>query len=315
MQRPKKDGLEYFPLDVTAGIDDEIELLEAEYGLEGFAIFIKLLQKIYKNNYYLDWTEKEQLQFSKRVNVDNSRINSIINSCLKWGLLEKTLYDEYKILTSRGIQKRFLLAIGRRTAYEFYKEYLLLSKSEVIAYKNLVYVAKTPNNVHINPQSKSESEIESKIEIESSSTEQEQTPAAAIQHRLENCYGRLISPYELETLSSYLDNNIQLELIERAITESADSDAMNLKYIKKILNRCLEQKIFTLERYELDQQEFKNKNKAPSSKGGPAAKPNKFTTMATHGFDFEALEKLEDAYIDEKVKELRGESSEKENKT
>jgi DNA replication protein DnaD len=163
LARPKREGLEYFPLDVNAGLDDEIELVEAEYGLEGFAIFIKLLQKIYKSNYYIMWTEKEKLQFSKRVNVDINRVNVIIMSCLKWGLFNQMLYDSYNILTSRGIQKRFLLAIDRRTSYEFYREYLLLNENEVNVYKNLVIVSKTPDYVDINPQRERERESKEKV--------------------------------------------------------------------------------------------------------------------------------------------------------
>jgi DNA replication protein DnaD len=163
MARPKREGLDYFPLDVNAGLDDEIELVEAEYGLESFAIFIKLLQKIYKSNYYIMWTEKEKLQFSKRVNVDINRVNVIIMSCLKWGLFNKHLYDTYQILTSRGIQKRFLLAIDRRTSYEFYREYLLLNENEINAYKNLVIVDITANNADINPQRERERESKEKV--------------------------------------------------------------------------------------------------------------------------------------------------------
>lgn len=154
LARPKKDGLEYFPLDVYAGTDDELELLEAEYGLEGFAIFIKLLQAIYKNGYYINWSDKEKLLFSKRVNVALTLVNDVITTCLKWDLLNNSLYEQHKILTSHGIQQRFLLAIGRRSAVEIYQDYLLLSESEVSATKNLVIVTKTPVNADDNPQSK-----------------------------------------------------------------------------------------------------------------------------------------------------------------
>ena len=40
-----KSGLEYFPLDVV--LDDKFELIEAEFGLTGFAVIVKLFQKIY----------------------------------------------------------------------------------------------------------------------------------------------------------------------------------------------------------------------------------------------------------------------------
>ena len=154
LARPKKTGLEYFPLDVTAGMNDEVELIEAKYGLEGFAIFIKLLQAIYKNGYYINWTEKEQLLFIKRVNVTETLVNDVITTCLQWKLFDKQLFDEYQILTSHGIQQRFLFAIGRRTSVEMEEKYLLLSEKEVSATKTLVNVTKTQVNVDNNPQSK-----------------------------------------------------------------------------------------------------------------------------------------------------------------
>ena len=50
MARHFKKGLDYFPLDLN--LDDEVELLEAKYGLAGFALWVKLLMKIYsKMNY------------------------------------------------------------------------------------------------------------------------------------------------------------------------------------------------------------------------------------------------------------------------
>ncbi len=64
MARPLKIGLDYFPLDVS--FDDNIELLEAEEGLEGFAILIKLWQKIYSNGYYIEWNDDCLLLFCKK---------------------------------------------------------------------------------------------------------------------------------------------------------------------------------------------------------------------------------------------------------
>lgn len=86
MARPQKNGLDYFPLDVDIDQDDKVALIEAQHGITGFAIVIKLLMKIYKNSYFYEWTEKEQLLFSKRVNVDINQVNVVINDCVKWGL-------------------------------------------------------------------------------------------------------------------------------------------------------------------------------------------------------------------------------------
>lgn len=267
LARPKKDGLEYFPLDVYAGTDDELELLEAEYGLEGFAIFIKLLQAIYKNGYYINWSDKEKLLFSKRVNVALTLVNNVITTCLKWDLLNNRLYEQHKILTSHGIQQRFLLAIGRRSAVEIYQDYLLLSESEVSATKNLVIVTKTPVNADDNPQSKvkeSKEKVKESIAVAADHT-------AVIQKILEDGFGRLVSPIEIETLLSYLDDGIQLDLIEKAVQETANNGVKNINYVKKILDRCLEQKIYTAERYLLDKASRKNKKGELANNGNTRA--------------------------------------------
>lgn len=262
MARPKKSGLDYFPLDCMAGIDDEIELVEAEYGLEGFAIFIKLLQKIYKSGYYIEWTEKEQLQFSKRVNVDINRVNACIMTFTKWGLMNKSIFEEYQVLTSKGIQKRFLLAIDKRTSCEMYKEYLLLEEIEVNAYKNLVIVCKTHHNVDINPQSKVK-QIESK---EKESKVVVQVPATSLGVMIENAFGRLASPVEAQTLQTYIDDGMESALVNKALEESAISGVRTMKYVKKILNRCIEENILTLDRYLIAQEDFKAK-KSKSTRG------------------------------------------------
>lgn len=158
MARPQKNGLDYFPLDVDIDQDDKIALIEAQHGVIGFAIVIKLLMKIYKNSYFYEWTEKEQLLFSKRINVDINSINVVINDCIKWGLFDSNLLETKKILTSKGVQARYLEAVGRRTKVEIRKEYLLLDKNIVNVNKNLVIVDINSNNEEvsdsINPQSK-----------------------------------------------------------------------------------------------------------------------------------------------------------------
>jgi len=154
MARPQKNGLDYFPLDVDMDQDDKIALIEAQHGIKGFAIVIKLLMKIYKNSYFYEWTEKEQLLFSNRVNVDINEVNVVINDCVKWGLFDNDLLETHNILTSKGIQRRYLEAVGRRQKVKMNEEYLLLDNETVNVYKNLVIVNINEINVDINPQSK-----------------------------------------------------------------------------------------------------------------------------------------------------------------
>lgn len=168
MARPQKEGLDYFPLDVDIDQDDKIALIESQYGIEGFAVIIKLMMKIYKTSYFYEWTEREQLLFSKRVNVDINRVNVIINDCVKWELFDETMLKDYQILTSKGIQRRYLEAVGRRQKVEMFKEYLLLDEKIINVYKNLVIVNINPVNVDnmttLIPKVKESKVKESKVE-------------------------------------------------------------------------------------------------------------------------------------------------------
>jgi hypothetical protein len=129
MSRPIKQGLDYFPLDVD--MDEKTELIEAKHGIIGFGILIKLFQKIYKEGYYIKWNEESLLLFSKRINVDKNLVNAIIKDCFQYNLLDETLFNEQNILTSHGIQKRYLNAVDRRKVVELIKKYVIVNINEV----------------------------------------------------------------------------------------------------------------------------------------------------------------------------------------
>jgi uncharacterized protein DUF4373 len=149
MARPIKDGLDYFPLDVTN--DDKLDLIEAEFGVVGWSIIIKLYRRIYKNGYYTRWTEDELLLFGKQINVDNNLINAVINKSIERNLFNEEMFNKYKILTSNGIQKRYLEATHRRKGLSLVKEYCLPVVDEYI---NRVNVNINFQNVDKSTQSK-----------------------------------------------------------------------------------------------------------------------------------------------------------------
>ena len=127
MARPTKTGMDYFSLDVN--LDDSIELVEAEHGLAGFAIIIKLWQKIYSEGYYIDWKKDNLMLFSRKINSEETLVSSVVNSCLSRGIFNSDLYEEYEVLTSKAIQKRYLTACKqtKRASVPFHKELILVS--------------------------------------------------------------------------------------------------------------------------------------------------------------------------------------------
>ena len=148
MARPQKEGLDYFPLDVDMCQDDKIYILEVECGLEGFGLLIKLLMKIYKEGYYIKWDNKVAKIFAHKNSVDVNVINNLIETALSNDLFNNKLYEEFNILTSKGIQKRYFKATSRRKEVEYKKEYNLINVNN---YNNLVEVNEV--NVNNNPKS------------------------------------------------------------------------------------------------------------------------------------------------------------------
>lgn len=66
-------GLDYFPMNVDFFEDDKIELIEAEFGIKGSILAVKLLCKIYKEGYFYKWGEDECLLFQRRRVLNLSR--------------------------------------------------------------------------------------------------------------------------------------------------------------------------------------------------------------------------------------------------
>jgi len=146
MARKLKVGLDYFELDCH--MNEKIELIEAEYGLKGFAIIVKLYQGIYGGfGYYCEWTPDISLLWARRLGVSqggaiknldkakqsaslsgfpNNLINNVVSAAIRRDIFSAKLFQKYQILTSIGIQERYLNAVSRREKIELKKEYLLI---------------------------------------------------------------------------------------------------------------------------------------------------------------------------------------------
>ncbi|MBQ9860970.1 MAG: DUF4373 domain-containing protein, partial [Clostridia bacterium] len=143
------------PLDVH--LDEKFELIEAEFGLKGFAVIVKLFQRIYgQQGYYCEWTNEVALMFSKGCMLGINVVSEIVMAAIKRGIFDSTLYEKYGILTSVGIQKRYLEACTRRKEVTIKKAYLLLCNTQNFKNVNIsgenVYISS--KNADISKQSK-----------------------------------------------------------------------------------------------------------------------------------------------------------------
>jgi hypothetical protein len=126
MARPIKLGIEYFSLDVLP--DEKVEYIETLHEAEGFYLWIKLLQRIYSSGYFIKWSKFQLASMKKQTGIKMDKIEEILASCLEVGLFNQELFDQYGIITSRGIQKRFYMAARKRIEIEIIPEYILHDK-------------------------------------------------------------------------------------------------------------------------------------------------------------------------------------------
>lgn len=160
-----KSGLDYFPL--ACHFDDNIELIEAEFGLQGLAIIVKLYQKIYGElGYYCEWNDEVALLFSRKacgLSEGGNVVSEVVKAAVKRGIFDEEIFSKYGILTSAGIQKRYFEAAKRRNEIEVEKSYLLLSADNIPNNVNIISknVCRNEKNVYRNQQRKvKESRVE-----------------------------------------------------------------------------------------------------------------------------------------------------------
>ena len=164
-----KEGINSFLLDCRT--NDNISEIEAEYGVKGFAVVVRLWQKIYsEKGYYCEWVERSPLLFLANWFGGNSGvainlIKEIVSRCLNNGIFDAKMYEDYSILTSARIQKQYFDVVKRREEILVKKEYLLISVDKIkgIAYENPNSVCKNQKNVCKNDTSKvKESKVNNK---------------------------------------------------------------------------------------------------------------------------------------------------------
>ena len=150
-----KNGLNYFPL--CCQPDDKLNLIEAEYGIRGTAVIYKLFQKIYgEKGYYCEWDDEVGLLLSSKtcgLAGGDKLVSEVISAALKRDLFSTEKYEKYGILTSRGIQERYFLAVKRRKGVEAIREYLLLKVAQIPENVNII-----SKNVDINAKNDSRNE-------------------------------------------------------------------------------------------------------------------------------------------------------------
>ena len=171
MARPKKKGLEYFTNDVNFYQDIKIRKLIRHKGIQAVSVYHILLCQIYSNGYYIKWDEDLPFILSEVSGLEEDKIIEAVTYCLEIGLLDSTLYESEKVLSSRSIQERYIeISVAAKRKLDDNLPYLLVDipgkqvkvqNTDVNSELNLfsseetqVISEETPINSEESPQSK-----------------------------------------------------------------------------------------------------------------------------------------------------------------
>lgn len=252
MARPQKKGLEYFPLDVDIDSDEKVDYVLARHGFEAFGILVKILMEIYRQGYYMMWTERQQYLLSKRVNVDVMYAKTVVSAYINEGFFNRNLYEKYEILTSHGIQTRYLQAVGRRSVVQIAEEFSLLDPSElpknakivkigVSVCKNHSYCQHNADDNEVSVINMSAETPQSKVKksnvvvvTRARARDIEEGNTSEVFTAFSNNIHPLTGEIEADTLGDLLDCYGK-EWVLEAIKEAAKNHGTSVKYIEAIL--------------------------------------------------------------------------------
>ena len=137
MARPIKDGVDYFPKDTAFYTDDKVRLLRAEFGAKGMYLLDYILCEIYgKNGYFMQWDQSRCYLVSDGAGCgcDPNFVGEFVAGCVRCSFFDKRVFDLFGVLTSQGIQRRYIRMFNSRDEIAINEDYFLLditSKKDV----------------------------------------------------------------------------------------------------------------------------------------------------------------------------------------
>lgn len=152
MARPLKQGLDYFPLDVGFLQDMKVRRIIKSCGASAISVLIWLLGSCYRDEgYYIWWTEDLPFIVADEIGVTEGCVQEVVKRALQVGFFDAGMKEKHGILTSAGIQKRFLEVTSRRKAAFLRRDFALVS---INVDNNSINVCNNSINVYSNEQSK-----------------------------------------------------------------------------------------------------------------------------------------------------------------
>nr|DAR78948.1 MAG TPA: protein of unknown function (DUF4373) [Caudoviricetes sp.]DAS59149.1 MAG TPA: protein of unknown function (DUF4373) [Caudoviricetes sp.] len=255
MARPTAKGVEYFPLNVNFINDLKVRKLLLSCGAEAIAVLIYLLSTIYKDEgYYVEIHEDEIDLIALDVNVTPEFVLKVINKACEVRFFDVNLYNNFNILTSKGIQERYLKITERRKNSVVITQFNLINVdiNSVNVNNNSINVDNNSVNVYKSTQSKvKKRKVQKSTEKSLSNDSCKNVYLTQTEER--DCMNKKI--YELylngigqisPTIKERLDDLVELYGMEHvivAINTTIESGGSSIKYVETVAASNLKKKV------------------------------------------------------------------------
>lgn len=95
-------------------LDMKLQLVKAKYKLEGIGFVDMLYRTIYDEGYFIKLDDDNKILLVGEFGISEERFDEMLDFCLEKEIFYKPLYDEHRVLTSGGVQRRYFHRTTRR---------------------------------------------------------------------------------------------------------------------------------------------------------------------------------------------------------
>lgn len=100
----------------------------AEFGASSVAFVLYVFGKAYEGDgYFLTWDKDERLLAAEAIQKPHTYVSEVLQGCLSRSIFDDRVFQMFGVLTSRGIQRRYLRGCEKRSDISIFSEYWLLN--------------------------------------------------------------------------------------------------------------------------------------------------------------------------------------------
>lgn len=254
--------------------DTKIDKLLDAQGWIGFSIYFFLCLKAFgSDGYFYKWGFDDCASTARKMSggVGSGTIREVVGYCLQIGLFDRRLFDEWGVLTSKGIQRSFWTVAKSRRDKTVFRELWLLKESEC---EGIIFVPffddMSATNDHLRATNDDVSATNDTVVKKSKVNHINDDGGVNIYSRAREVASSLLSKYwgraptdaDVEhvrdliiifDVDSVKVSEDRIEILEYAFNCSSSANALNWNYILGVIDRLGARGINTLdEAYSFD---------------------------------------------------------------